>query len=216
MPKAIIDDLTSLPISRQRRYQLRKRRDRKCIRCGQRAVNRGYFCETHRQVNNVAARELQRARFDLARRYHDSESYGFSYSSGRMVSSVANTYLEEGRSTPSPAKKYDHLRVALLIGFTAIEAYLKLVAAEFQMPSSRRSAPLESQVEYLFKKLSTVPLDEGSICWQEFRSAMKLRDELQRPRTRSRLNVDIAERALNSIWSLLNTLNSGIYGSRWA
>jgi hypothetical protein len=77
MPKAIVDEFTSLPISRQRRYQLRKHRDRKCIRCGQQAVNQGYFCETHRQVHNVLTRELHRKRSDFKHRDYKSESWLF-------------------------------------------------------------------------------------------------------------------------------------------
>jgi len=125
MPKAIIDELTSLPISRQRRYQLRKHRDRKCIRCGQPAVKQGYFCETHRQVHNVLTRELQRRRLDFKHRDYESESYGFSFSYGRQVYHVANTYLDAARSNASPTKTSEHLRVALVIGFTAVDVLIK-------------------------------------------------------------------------------------------
>ena len=98
MPKPISDEITGLSISRQRRYQLRKRRDRKCIRCGQDAVNEGYFCEPHRQIHNVLTRELRRKRFDSKSRVHESESYGFPFSSGRLLYDRANSYLELGRT----------------------------------------------------------------------------------------------------------------------
>ena len=215
MPKAIIDELTSLPISRQRRYQLRKHRDRKCIRCGQPAVNQGYFCETHRQVHNVLTRELQRRRLDFNHRVYDSESYGFSFSYGRLVYNVANTYLEAARSNSSPAKTSEHLRVALVIGFTAVDAYLKTVADQFDVPSNKKKAPIDRRMKYLFRKFSTESLDRASSSWNEFKLALKLRDELRRPRTPSCIDVTATERALGSIWSLLNTLNNDIYGSRW-
>jgi len=216
MPKAIIDELTSLPISRQRRYQLRKHRDRKCIRCGQPAVNQGYFCETHRRVHNVLTREVQRKRLDFKRRDFDSESYGFSFSHGRLFYNVANTYLEAARSNSSPTKTSEHLRVALVIGFTAVDAYLKTVADQFEVPSNRKKASIDKRMKYLFRKFSTEPLDQASSSWNEFKLALKLRDELQRPRIPSRIDVNATERALDSIWSLLNTLNNDIYGSRWA
>ena len=216
MPKAIIDELTSLPISRQRRYQLRKHRDRKCIRCGQPAVNQGYFCETHRQVHNVLTRELQRRRLDFKHRDYDSESYGFSFSYGRLAYDVANSYLEAARSNSSPTKTSEHLRVALVIGFTAVDAYLKTVADQFEVPSNKKKAPIDRKMKYLFRKFSTEHLDRASSSWNEFKLALKLRDELQRPRTPSRIDVTATERALGSIWSLLNTLNNDIYGSRWA
>ena len=216
MPKAIIDELTSLPISRQRRYQLRKHRDRKCIRCGQPAVNQGYFCETHRQVHNVLTRELQRRRLDFKHRDYESESYGFSFSYGRQVYHVANTYLDAARSNSSPAKTSEHLRVALVIGFTAVDAYLRTVADQFDVPSNRKKAPIDKRMKYLFRKFSTEPLDQVSSSWTEFKLALKLRDKLRHPRVPSRIDVTATERALSSIWSLLNTLNNDIYGSRWA
>ena len=213
MPKAIIDEITDLRISRQRRYQLRKRRDRKCIRCGQDAVNQGYFCETHRQVHNVLTRELRRKRFDSKHRAFDSESYGFFFSSGRLMHDTANSYLEAGRSKSSPAEVSEHLRVALVIGFTAVDAYLRSVADQFEVRSKETSAPLNKRIKHLFKKLSTEPVDHTSNAWKEFKLALKLRDKIQR---HSRIDISAAERALDSIWSLLNTLHAGIYGSRWA
>ena len=216
MPKAIIDELSSLPISRQRRYQLRKHRDRKCIRCGQPAVNQGYFCETHRQVHNVLTRELQRRRLDFKQRDYDSESYAFSFSYGRLVYDVANSYLEAARRNSSPTKTSEQLRVALVIGFTAVDAYLKTVTDQFEVPSKQKKAPMDRKMKYLFRKFSTESFDRTSSSWNEFKLALKLRDELHHPRTNSRIDVTATEKALGSIWSLLNTLNNDIYGSRWA
>src|ERR1700754_1821465 len=172
MPKAIIDELSNLPISRQRRYQLRKHRDRKCIRCGQPAVNQGYFCETHRQVHNVFTRELQRRRLDFKHRDYDSESYAFSFSQGRLFYDVANTYLEAARNNSSPAKTSEHLRVALVIGFTAVDAYLRSVGDQFEMPANQKAARIDKRMKYLFRKFSTEPLDQASSSWNEFKLAL--------------------------------------------
>ncbi|HEV7473171.1 MAG TPA: hypothetical protein VGN90_03925 [Pyrinomonadaceae bacterium] len=179
-------------------------------------MNQGYFCETHRQVHNVLTRELQRKRFDFKHRDYDSESYGFSFSTGRLLYDAAIIYLEAGRSNSSPAEASEHLRVALVIGFTAVEAYLRTIADQFAVRSNQTTAPIDKRVEYLFRKVSTEPLDQTSSYWKEFKLALKLRDEFQRPRTRSRIDVSATERALDSIRTLLNTLNIEIYGSRWA
>jgi len=216
MPKPISDEITGLSISRQRRYQLRKRRDRKCIRCGQEAVNQGYFCETHRQIHNVLNREQRRKRFDSKSRVHDSESYGFPFSSGRLLCDRADSYLELGRRNSSPAQASEHFRVALVIGFSAIEAYLKLVTDQFEVCFQEPTPPLDERIDYLFKELSTEPLDRNSSAWKEFKLALELRDEFERPGIRFPIDISAVERALESIWSLLNTLHAGIYGSRWA
>lgn len=64
MRTPIQDEFTYLPISRQRKYQLRKKRDKRCTECGAPAV-RGVRCLKHL----VKARELQRKKRGLKRRY---------------------------------------------------------------------------------------------------------------------------------------------------
>jgi hypothetical protein len=215
MPKAIIDEFSGLPISRQQRYQLRNRRDRKCIRCGQPTVKDGNFCETHRQAHNVLTRELQRKRFDRKHRDYYSESYGFSFSVGRLLYNAADSYLEAGRSCNSPSEASYDFRVALFLGFNAVEAYLRIVADQFEV-RFKQTDHIDLRIEYLFRKLSTEPLDQTSGYWKEFKLALNLRDQLPHLSTRSRVDVGAIERALGSIRRVLNVLHSGIYRSRWA
>ncbi len=70
MTKPIKDEFTNLKISRQWRYQLRMRRDRRCIICGEPVV-RGLMCLEHM----VKARERQRKRLGLKRRHRNAFSY---------------------------------------------------------------------------------------------------------------------------------------------
>ncbi len=70
MRKRIKDEFTRLPVSRQRKYQLRMKRDRRCTECGQPAVQ-GSRCLKHL----VKARERQRKKRGLKRRYHGTLSY---------------------------------------------------------------------------------------------------------------------------------------------
>ena len=46
MRKRIQDEFTELPISRQRKYQLRMQRDKRCTECGQPAIQ-GSRCLKH-------------------------------------------------------------------------------------------------------------------------------------------------------------------------
>src|ERR1051326_5418199 len=66
----ITDEFSSLAISRQRKYQLRKARDKRCTLCGQPAL-KGLRCLDHL----VRDRELTRKRAGYARRYKNSFSY---------------------------------------------------------------------------------------------------------------------------------------------
>jgi hypothetical protein len=70
MRPRIEDEFTALPISRQRKYQLRMQRDRRCTECGEPA-NIGSRCLKHL----VKARERQRTKRGLKRRYYGTLSY---------------------------------------------------------------------------------------------------------------------------------------------
>jgi hypothetical protein len=70
MRKRIQDEFTGLRISRQRKYQLRMKRDRRCTECGEPAVQ-GSRCLKHL----VKARERQREKRGLTRRYYGTLSY---------------------------------------------------------------------------------------------------------------------------------------------
>src|SRR6058998_3007981 len=70
MRTRIQDEFTNLPISRQRKYQLRMQRDKRCTECGEPAVQ-GSRCLKHL----VKARERQRKKRGLKRRYHGTLSY---------------------------------------------------------------------------------------------------------------------------------------------
>ncbi len=70
MRKRIEDEFTHLRISRQRKYQLRMLRDKRCTECGEPAVQ-GSRCLKHL----IKARERQRKKRGLKRRYYNTLSY---------------------------------------------------------------------------------------------------------------------------------------------
>lgn len=70
MRARINDEFTHLKISRQRKYQLRMQRDRRCTECGD-AVIQGSRCLKHL----IKARERQRKKRGLKRRYYNTLSY---------------------------------------------------------------------------------------------------------------------------------------------
>lgn len=60
--KRTIDDFTALPVTRQRRWQLRRVRDGKCMICGGPLAN-----ATHCELHRVAHAASQRKRYALAK-----------------------------------------------------------------------------------------------------------------------------------------------------
>jgi hypothetical protein len=84
MKKCIEDEFTHLPISRQRKYQLRMLRDQRCTECGEPAVQASR-CLKHL----IRARERQRKNHGLKRRYYGTLSYKLQLAAKRDgVSSV--------------------------------------------------------------------------------------------------------------------------------
>jgi len=70
MRKKIQDEFTRMRVSRQRKYQMRMKRDKRCTECGAPAVH-GSRCLEHL----VKARERQRKKHGLKRRYKNTLSY---------------------------------------------------------------------------------------------------------------------------------------------
>jgi hypothetical protein len=70
MRTPIQDEFTHLAVSRQRKYQMRMLRDKKCTECGGPAA-KGSRCLRHL----VKARERQRKKRGLKRRYFGTLSY---------------------------------------------------------------------------------------------------------------------------------------------
>jgi hypothetical protein len=70
MPKLIRDEFSDLKVSRQRRYQMRKRSRGLCIICTEKAAD-GCRCERHLIIN----RERQRERLGCRRRFYGAKSY---------------------------------------------------------------------------------------------------------------------------------------------
>ena len=68
--KPIQDEFTDLPISRQRKYQLRMKKRHRCTSCGELAVTSSR-CLKHA----VSFREWSRKKFGLKRRYLGAATY---------------------------------------------------------------------------------------------------------------------------------------------
>jgi len=89
MRRRIKDEFTDLPISRQRKYQLRMQRDRRCTECGEAAVQ-GSRCLKHL----VKARERQRRKRGLKRRYYGTLSYQLQQASRTKKQSAVAAHAE--------------------------------------------------------------------------------------------------------------------------
>ena len=66
----IKDEFTDLPISRQRKYQLRMERDGRCVQCGK-PTEAGLHCLEHM----IAGRERSRVSRKSVKRHSNSLSY---------------------------------------------------------------------------------------------------------------------------------------------
>ena len=95
MRKRIEDEFAHLKISRQRKYQLRMLRDKRCTECGEPAVQ-GSRCLKHL----VKARERQRQKRGLHRRYYNTLSYRLE----ALAKAKARRRARKGRRSPARAR----------------------------------------------------------------------------------------------------------------
>jgi hypothetical protein len=91
MRKRIQDEFTNLPISRQRKYQLRKQRDNRCTECGAPAMQASR-CLKHL----VLARERQRSKHGLKHRYMNTLSYRLEASAAAASAPAGGTRTTGG------------------------------------------------------------------------------------------------------------------------
>jgi hypothetical protein len=95
MNKRIQDEFTHLKISRQRKYQLRMLRDRRCTECGAPAVQ-GTRCLKHL----IRARERQRSVRGLKRRYFNTLSYQLERAASEATAASNGSRKSKTRKTP--------------------------------------------------------------------------------------------------------------------
>ena len=74
--KGLVDEFTDLPISRQRKWQLRQEKAGRCITCGQPSGGQAR-CEVHTRMLILTVREHQRAKLGSKRRNLSARSYSF-------------------------------------------------------------------------------------------------------------------------------------------
>ena len=59
MAKLIQDEFTSMRISRQRRYQLRREKEGLCRICGEKAARNARYCKTHLEKQRMLCRKVK-------------------------------------------------------------------------------------------------------------------------------------------------------------
>jgi hypothetical protein len=100
MRPPIKDEFQHLPVSRQRKYQLRKQRDGLCTECG--APAQGSRCAKHL----ILARERQRMRKGTQRRYKGSQSYRLQAAKKLSLNKLLEgTKLKQSKAKPSAKLK---------------------------------------------------------------------------------------------------------------
>jgi hypothetical protein len=90
----IKDEFTDLPVSRQLKFQMRMRRDKRCHICGETAASDS-LCLKHL----VERREKQRRKFGLKRRYCNTLSYRLEAKAKAAAGRQQNKKPRRGRAS---------------------------------------------------------------------------------------------------------------------
>jgi hypothetical protein len=97
--RAVIrDEFTDLPISRQRKYQLRMKREKRCQLCGA-PVAKGSYCLKHW----IEQREFARRKFGCKRRNYNALSYLLEAKAGAGVRKKRSYKVRSFDVVASPA-----------------------------------------------------------------------------------------------------------------
>lgn len=150
----------------------------------------------------------------------------------------AKAFLEKAKSASTVEARTAYLHASLLVGFCSLEAHINSIAddfltlstlslldrsilsekeiiledGEYKLSDRLKMFRLEDRIEHLVKNFSTTPLDKRESYWGEFKAAIRLRNELTHPKTPPpTIDVSSAERALQAILEVLNTLYKNIY-----
>lgn len=109
MRLTIQDEFTNLPISRQRKYQLRMARDGRCTECGAKAII-GSRCVEHL----IKARERQRKKRNLKTRYHNTLSYRLQTDPEGLLREMRKlqTALKSPKKTPNAPDEFTNLPIS--------------------------------------------------------------------------------------------------------
>ena len=162
---------------------------------------------------------------------------------GSQLLEQAKRFLEKARTAPEPSAKVAFLHAAVLLGFSALEAQVNSIAADFltleDLPLHERSMLAEKRVEFehgefhLGNKLQIYRLDDRILflCsrfrkgktaidrkaayWSQFIAATDLRNGLTHPKAPSVVNEASVEQALTAIITLLDVIYRRVYGARY-
>ncbi len=72
--KRIVDQFTQLPVSRQRKWQLRQRQKGLCAKCSKRVVPESIYCIRHMVDHRVAARRRYQRKRGRTRQHRGTKS----------------------------------------------------------------------------------------------------------------------------------------------
>jgi len=148
----------------------------------------------------------------------------------------AKAFLEKAKHSSGDAKTA-YLHASLLVGFCSLEAHINAIADDFltrpnlglldlsilsekeiiledgryQLADRLKMFRIEDRIDYLVNTFSTKPLDKTGSYWGDFKTALRLRNELTHPKTPPSISDASIERALQAIIAVLNAMYRSIY-----
>jgi DNA-binding transcriptional regulator GbsR (MarR family) len=148
----IKDEFTDLPISRQRKFQLRMDRDERCVVCGEPAVMRSR-CLKHL----VEERERQRRNRGWKGRYSNTRSYRLE----AQAKSAAGRKGGEKSNQPDPAEPLNQLQIEIIDFFVRLAPLLGQPRSVVEIYGLLFSSIRPLDLDEVIKKLR---ISRGSAC----------------------------------------------------
>ena len=150
-------------------------------------------------------------------------------------------FLEKSEEDSSEDGKQAYLHACLVLGFSALEAYLNSIAdellvrddlslqeqsilsqkeiefsnGEFELTEKLKFYRIEDRVQYLHRKFARKNLDKSQSWWSELKSGIHLRNQLTHPKESPSINSAQVKNAMVSIISTIDILFQSIYKSEF-
>lgn len=149
----------------------------------------------------------------------------------------AKRFCEKASESTDAVSQAASLHAALLLSFSALEAHVnsigaefssssslsvheqalllerdvRLVYGEFQLQKGLKMSKLEDRIEFLHTKFSGKPLDRRSSWWSQLGVAIDLRNQLTHAKTVPTITLSAVQSAILAIVATLDAIYQAIY-----
>lgn len=159
----------------------------------------------------------------------------------RNLLEESKRFLEKARAEEKQEGQQAFLHAALVLGFSALEAYINGLADEllvrsdipllergilsekevvlevgkFTLSNKLKIYRLEDRIQFLYHKYQGKPIDPQELWWQSLKNSANLRNQLTHPKSSPIVTITNTENAIKAIIETIDILFQAIYKDKF-